>query len=90
MNNSVDFYDAATDHVEYEVGFDDENPVSISRKFFMFGHPTKIRVGRESADPFAQLFREGDRPGRAIACDPVIDKEQVILGNRKVADRVLI
>ena len=90
MNNSMNFYGAATDHVEHKVGFDNENAVSVSRKFFMFGYPAKMRVGRESADPFAELFSKGDRPSRAIACDPVIDREQVVLGNRKVADCVLI
>jgi len=90
MHNSVNFYGSAMDHIEHKVGFNDENAISILRKFIMFGHPTKMRVDRESANQLVKLYRESGRPGRAITCDPVIDREQVVHSNRKVADRVLI
>ncbi len=46
MNNPMNFYGAVADYVERKVGLDDENAVSISRKFFMFGNPAEVRVGR--------------------------------------------
>jgi len=52
MNNSVNFHGMTTDHAEDKVGFNDENAISISCKFFIFGYPAKMWVGRESADPF--------------------------------------
>jgi len=90
MDNSVNFNGMATDHTEDEIGVYDENSISISSKFLMFGYPAKMRIGNESADAFVELFSEGDRPGRTIAYDPVKDRDQVVLGNRKIANRVLI
>ncbi len=90
MNKSMDFYSASTDHIERKVGFDDKNAVSILRKFFMFWNPAEMRVHCERADSFVELFREGSGSCGASAGNPIIDREQVFFGNRKVADRILI
>ena len=90
VNNTMNFNGAASDHVEHKVGFDDENAVSISRKFLMLGDSTEARVGREGVDSFVELFREGGGPCGTVAGNPVEDRQQVVFGNRKVADNVLI
>lgn len=86
----MNFYGAVTDHVEHEIGLNDKNAISISRKIFMFGHPPEVRIGSKSVDSLVELFREGGGPCGTVPGDPVINREQVVLGNREVTDHVLI
>ncbi len=90
MNNSMNFYGAAADHIERKIGFYDKHTVSIARKLFMFGDPAEARIGREGVDSFVELFRESDGPRWAVSGNPIIDRKHVVFRNRKVAYRVLI
>ena len=74
----------ATDNVEDEISFDDQNPIPIFTKFPMSGCSSQKRMKFKLRDTFIQSVDKGKGTTGTVCCDEFQNGNEIILGNRKV------
>ena len=80
----MDFNGVAADDVEDKVGFDNQDPVTVLSEFRMSGDASQERVILKLAEPFIDLFNEGQCPSWTVICDEFQNGKEIVLGNRQI------
>ena len=86
VNDTVDFDDLLPEAIEYEVGFQHEDPVPRALEGRIAGDPSEARVTAQPAGPAIELFDEGSRSAGIVLRDEIQDLQQVFLGRRQVVN----
>lgn len=80
---------AAVDDVEDQVGFQDEHAVTYPSESFHPGFLSEERMSAKVLNQLVQFLDEGRGLRGAVGGDPIVNREQVVDGNRKITDGVI-
>jgi hypothetical protein len=86
--HAMDFYLLAADDVENEVGFNHEDSISIFSKLWMPRYSPEQRVLLKQSNSFIQFVDKRQRSVRAIMSYEIIQRDQIVLRNREIAQCV--
>jgi hypothetical protein len=86
VNDTVDLNGTWPDVVEYNVGFQYEDPVPRASEGSVSRNSPEVGVTAQPTDPAIKLFDECARPSRGVLRDEIQDAQQVFLGRREVAN----
>jgi hypothetical protein len=84
VNNTMNLDSLATDDVEDEIGFDNQDPIPIFTKFGMSRCSSQKRMMFKLCDTFIQSVDKRKGPAGTVFCDELQNGMEIILGNRKV------
>ena len=88
VNNTMNLNRSTTNHVKYEVGFNDEDSITRILEFFVTWYMTKKRMYFQIADTLVDFFNKRCGVSWTVTCNPVEDWQKVVNGNRKVTKSV--
>ncbi len=69
----MDLNSFASDDVEYEVGFDDKDPITRVSEFVISRYPAKKGVDFKTTNTLIEFFDKRRRVTWTVACNPVED-----------------
>ena len=86
VNNTMNFNSLPTDNVENKVGFNHQDTVTGLPKLGMSRHPSQERMSFKLTNAFIKMINKANSPAWAILCDELQDRNEILLGSRKVSE----
>lgn len=81
--------DTTVDNVEDQVGFQDKHAVTYPSESFRAGFLSEEGMSSEVLNQLVQFLHEGCGLSGAVGGDPIVNRKQVVNGNRKITDGVI-